>query len=94
MKFGVFDHVDRGDVPLTQHYENRFRLAQVYDRKGFHAYQIAEHHSTPLGMASSPSVSFPRSHSAPSACAWEPWSTRCRWRTRCGFSRRSACSTR
>ena len=56
MKFGVFDHVDRGDVPLAQHYENRLRLAEVYDREGFHAYQIAEHHSTPLGMASSPSV--------------------------------------
>lgn len=56
MKFGVFDHVDRGDVPLAEHYENRLRLVEAYDREGFHAYQIAEHHSTPLGMASSPSV--------------------------------------
>ena len=56
MKFGVFDHLDRGNVPLTQHYENRLRLAEVYDREGFHAYHIAEHHSTPLGMASAPSV--------------------------------------
>ena len=51
MKFGVFDHVDRGDLPLGQHYENRLRLTEVYDREGFHAYQIAEHHSTPLGIA-------------------------------------------
>ncbi|MBC7437714.1 MAG: LLM class flavin-dependent oxidoreductase [Bdellovibrionales bacterium] len=56
MKFGIFDHLDRGDIPLTQHYENRLRLAEVYDREGFHAYHIAEHHSTPLGMASAPSV--------------------------------------
>jgi alkanesulfonate monooxygenase SsuD/methylene tetrahydromethanopterin reductase-like flavin-dependent oxidoreductase (luciferase family) len=56
VKFGVFDHVDRGDLPLGQHYENRLRLAEVYDREGFHAYQIAEHHSTPLGIAGSPSV--------------------------------------
>ena len=56
MKFGVFDHVDRGDLPLGQHYENRLRLTEVYDREGFHAYQIAEHHSTPLGIAGSPSV--------------------------------------
>ncbi|RYY92041.1 MAG: LLM class flavin-dependent oxidoreductase [Comamonadaceae bacterium] len=56
MKFGVFDHVDRGQVPLAQHYENRLKLAEAYDREGFHAYHIAEHHSTPLGMASSPSV--------------------------------------
>ena len=56
MKFGVFDHLDRGNVPLARHYENRLRLAEVYDREGFHAYHIAEHHSTPLGTASSPSV--------------------------------------
>ena len=56
MKFGVFDHLDRGDVPLAEHYENRLRLAEVYDREGFHAYHIAEHHATPLGMASAPSV--------------------------------------
>ena len=56
MKFGVFDHLDRGNIPLSQHYENRLKLAEVYDRAGFHAYHIAEHHSTPLGTASSPSV--------------------------------------
>ena len=32
MKFGVFDHVDRGEEPLAQHYENRLRLTEVYDR--------------------------------------------------------------
>ena len=56
MKFGVFDHVDRGQAPLAQHYEDRLKLAECYDREGFHAYHIAEHHSTPLGIASSPSV--------------------------------------
>jgi alkanesulfonate monooxygenase SsuD/methylene tetrahydromethanopterin reductase-like flavin-dependent oxidoreductase (luciferase family) len=56
VKFGVFDHVDRGDLPLGQHYENRLRLTEVYDREGFYAYHIAEHHSTPLGIAGAPSV--------------------------------------
>lgn len=56
MKFGVFDHLDRGTVPITEHFENRLKLAEVYDRAGFHAYHIAEHHGTPLGLASSPSV--------------------------------------
>ena len=56
MKFGVFDHVDRGDLPLREHYENRLRLAEVYDREGFYAYLIAEHHSTPLGTAGAPGV--------------------------------------
>jgi len=56
MKFGVFDHVDRGSAPLAELYEGRLRLSELYDRAGFHAYHIAEHHSTPLGMASSPGV--------------------------------------
>src|ERR1700688_70470 len=56
MKFGVFDHVDRGDLPLGKHYENRLKLIEAYDRLGIRTYHIAEHHSTPLGMAPSPSV--------------------------------------
>lgn len=56
MKFGVFDHLDRGQVSIQEHFENRLKLAEIYDRSGFYAYHIAEHHGTPLGMASSPSV--------------------------------------
>jgi alkanesulfonate monooxygenase SsuD/methylene tetrahydromethanopterin reductase-like flavin-dependent oxidoreductase (luciferase family) len=56
MKFGVFDHLDRNDLPLRDYYESRLRIAEAYDRHGFYAYHIAEHHSTPLGMAASPSV--------------------------------------
>ncbi len=56
MKFGVFDHLDRNDLPLREYYESRLSIAATYDRLGFHAYHIAEHHSTPLGMAASPSV--------------------------------------
>jgi alkanesulfonate monooxygenase SsuD/methylene tetrahydromethanopterin reductase-like flavin-dependent oxidoreductase (luciferase family) len=56
MKFGVFDHLDRGQVNLTDHFENRLKLAEIYDVHDFHAYHIAEHHGTPLGMACSPSV--------------------------------------
>jgi len=56
MKFGIFDHLDKSGVELHQHFENRLKLAEIYDRAGFHAYHIAEHHGTPLGMASSPSV--------------------------------------
>jgi alkanesulfonate monooxygenase SsuD/methylene tetrahydromethanopterin reductase-like flavin-dependent oxidoreductase (luciferase family) len=32
------------------------RLTEVYDREGFYAYHIAEHHSTPLGTAGAPGV--------------------------------------
>jgi alkanesulfonate monooxygenase SsuD/methylene tetrahydromethanopterin reductase-like flavin-dependent oxidoreductase (luciferase family) len=56
MDFGIFDHLDRGDLPLQEFYEARLKLIEAYDRAGFHAYHVAEHHSTPLGMAPSPSV--------------------------------------
>ena len=56
MEFGVFDHLDRGGVPLSEYYENRLKLIEAYDRAGFHSYHVAEHHATPLGMAPSPSV--------------------------------------
>jgi alkanesulfonate monooxygenase SsuD/methylene tetrahydromethanopterin reductase-like flavin-dependent oxidoreductase (luciferase family) len=56
MKFGVFDHVDRGATSLAELYESRLKLAEIYDRSGFYAYHIAEHHATPLGMASSPGI--------------------------------------
>ena len=56
MDYGVFDHLDRGDVPLADYYEARLKLVEAYDREGFYAYHLAEHHSTPLGMAPSPSV--------------------------------------
>jgi len=56
MQFGVFDHLDRSDLPLQEYYEGRLKLAEAYDQAGFYAYHVAEHHSTPLGMAPSPSV--------------------------------------
>src|SRR6185312_10383524 len=56
MKFGVFDHLDDAGVPLGELYANRLRLAEAYDRGGFHAYHLAEHHGTPLGCAPSPAI--------------------------------------
>src|SRR5687767_6138477 len=56
MKFGVFDHMDNSGVPLRQQYEERLQLVEAYDRLGFHAYHLAEHHGTPLGLAPSPGV--------------------------------------
>lgn len=56
MDFGIFDHVDRNDLPLGDYYEARLQMIEQYDRSGFYAYHIAEHHATPLGMSPSPSV--------------------------------------
>jgi alkanesulfonate monooxygenase SsuD/methylene tetrahydromethanopterin reductase-like flavin-dependent oxidoreductase (luciferase family) len=54
--FGVFDHMDRSGLPLPQHYEERLKLIEAYDRAGFSAYHCAEHHLAPIGMVPSPSV--------------------------------------
>ena len=56
MKFGVFDHMDHAGGSLGLQYEERLQLIAGYDAAGFHAYHLAEHHATPLGMAPSPSV--------------------------------------
>jgi alkanesulfonate monooxygenase SsuD/methylene tetrahydromethanopterin reductase-like flavin-dependent oxidoreductase (luciferase family) len=56
MKFGVFDHLDASGAPLDRFYEDRLRLCAAYERAGIHAYHVAEHHHTPLGLAASPSV--------------------------------------
>jgi alkanesulfonate monooxygenase SsuD/methylene tetrahydromethanopterin reductase-like flavin-dependent oxidoreductase (luciferase family) len=56
MDVGVFDHLDRRNVPLDEHYASRLRLLERYDAAGFHAYHLAEHHATPLGMAPAPGI--------------------------------------
>jgi alkanesulfonate monooxygenase SsuD/methylene tetrahydromethanopterin reductase-like flavin-dependent oxidoreductase (luciferase family) len=56
LEFGIFDHVDRSNLPLTEFYEQRLKLIEAYDRAGIRTYHCAEHHSTPLGMSPSPSV--------------------------------------
>jgi len=56
MEFGVFDHLDKNDRPLARYYSERLELIAAYERAGFYAYHVAEHHLTDLGMAPSPSV--------------------------------------
>ncbi len=56
MEFGIFDHLDRNNLPLPDFYEARLKLIEAYDAAGFYAYHLAEHHFTPLGMAPSPSL--------------------------------------
>ena len=56
LKFAIFDHLDSDGGPLSGFLENRLRLLELIERTGFQAYHLAEHQSTPLGMASSPGV--------------------------------------
>ena len=79
MQFGVFDHLDRGDMPLDAYYEMRLRIIEMYDRAGFYGYHLAEHHGTPLGMAPSPSVFLAAGHNALKICGLVRWFTLCRY---------------
>ena len=56
LSFGIFDHLDSTGAPLGSFFDERLRLVELIEREGFAGYHLAEHHSTPLGMAASPSV--------------------------------------
>ena len=51
MLFGVFDHNDATGLPTARQLDERLELTAAYERLGYYAYQLAEHHGTPLGIA-------------------------------------------
>ena len=56
MQFGIFDHMDNDHLPLADFFEERLKIIEMYDQLGFHAWHVAEHHATTLGMAPSPNI--------------------------------------
>jgi alkanesulfonate monooxygenase SsuD/methylene tetrahydromethanopterin reductase-like flavin-dependent oxidoreductase (luciferase family) len=48
--------MDLGTAGLQRQFADRLDLIEAYDRAGFYAYHLAEHHCTPLGIASSPGL--------------------------------------
>ena len=54
MKFGVFDHMDRGPLPLAEQYENRLKLAEAYGGIGIRAEKPAELDEKILQMIKTP----------------------------------------
>jgi alkanesulfonate monooxygenase SsuD/methylene tetrahydromethanopterin reductase-like flavin-dependent oxidoreductase (luciferase family) len=56
MQFGIFDQNDHGPYALTEQYDRRLALIELYDKSGFRTYHMSEHHSTPLNLTPSPSV--------------------------------------
>lgn len=50
MRFGIFDHVDRGDTPFARQLDQRLEYVAAADSAGFYCYHIAEHHATPLNL--------------------------------------------
>ena len=56
LRFGIFDWIDDPGRPLADAYAQRLKLVELADERGLHAYHLAEHHGTPLGLAPSPNV--------------------------------------
>jgi alkanesulfonate monooxygenase SsuD/methylene tetrahydromethanopterin reductase-like flavin-dependent oxidoreductase (luciferase family) len=56
MKIGLFDHVEDGNRPLAQLFDERLQFAQAAEEAGIYCLQVAEHHATPLSLIPSPSI--------------------------------------
>lgn len=56
LEFGVFDWVEWSAAPAAETFEHKLRMAELADRSGFYAWQIAEHQGTPLSIDGSPSL--------------------------------------
>jgi alkanesulfonate monooxygenase SsuD/methylene tetrahydromethanopterin reductase-like flavin-dependent oxidoreductase (luciferase family) len=56
MRVGLFDHVEHGDRPLTQLFDERLRFAEAAEAAGIYCLHVAEHHATPLNMVPVPGV--------------------------------------
>jgi alkanesulfonate monooxygenase SsuD/methylene tetrahydromethanopterin reductase-like flavin-dependent oxidoreductase (luciferase family) len=56
MKFGLFDHVDRSNLPLAEQFDKRLEFVAAADKTDFYCYHVAEHHATPLNMVPVPGV--------------------------------------
>lgn len=56
MKFGLFDHIELTDRPLSTTFDERLALAQEADQAGFYCFHLAEHHCTPLNSTPVPGI--------------------------------------
>jgi alkanesulfonate monooxygenase SsuD/methylene tetrahydromethanopterin reductase-like flavin-dependent oxidoreductase (luciferase family) len=56
MKFGIFDHVDRSNLPLNEILAKRIEYVKAIEKCGFYSYHVAEHHATPLNLVPVPGV--------------------------------------
>jgi alkanesulfonate monooxygenase SsuD/methylene tetrahydromethanopterin reductase-like flavin-dependent oxidoreductase (luciferase family) len=50
MHFAVFDHDDNSGRPAATQLAERLDQIEAFEGLGYYAYQLAEHHNTPLGL--------------------------------------------
>jgi alkanesulfonate monooxygenase SsuD/methylene tetrahydromethanopterin reductase-like flavin-dependent oxidoreductase (luciferase family) len=56
IEFGAVDHIDQQNRPIYETFDSRLKLIEAYDKAGFYAFHVTEHHFTPLGLSPSPNV--------------------------------------
>ena len=56
MKIGLFDHIEYGERPIAQLFDERLKFIEAADEAGFYCLHLAEHHQTPLNMVPVPGV--------------------------------------
>src|ERR1700728_779550 len=56
MKVGIFDHIEDGERPLAQLFDERLQFIEAAEAAGIYSLQLAEHHQTPLNMVPVPGV--------------------------------------
>ncbi|MFP6635997.1 MAG: LLM class flavin-dependent oxidoreductase, partial [Dehalococcoidia bacterium] len=56
VRFGLFDWIDTNGMETADLYEQRLKYLAFADQAGFYCYHLAEHHATPLSMATSPGL--------------------------------------
>jgi alkanesulfonate monooxygenase SsuD/methylene tetrahydromethanopterin reductase-like flavin-dependent oxidoreductase (luciferase family) len=56
MKIGLFDHIEHGERPTAQLFDERLAFIKAADEAGLYCLHLAEHHQTPLNMVPVPGV--------------------------------------
>ena len=56
LRFGLFDWLDESGRGQGETYEERLRMLELADERGFYCYHLAEHHATELSTVPSPNL--------------------------------------
>jgi len=97
MKLGLFDHMQKHDIPGRSYidlYKSHLELVEMADQEGMDFYFVAEHHfDMVFPSVRAPAVFSVRLLNAPNGSVWDHWSMCCRSGIRSGLRKKSQCST-
>jgi alkanesulfonate monooxygenase SsuD/methylene tetrahydromethanopterin reductase-like flavin-dependent oxidoreductase (luciferase family) len=84
VKIGLFDHVEDGERPVAQLYDERIEFAAAADAAGFYCLHVAEHHATPLNLVPVPGIYLAAIARETKRLRFGPLAICCRSIRRCG----------